>query len=77
MISYPKQFNVRYDKEPFSHMTGASTHKGANEITLQKDFESFSVFFNFSYERILDEIFCNLLNTYSCPIDHIFCVNHC
>ncbi len=57
----------------------ANTHKGANGITLQKDYESFLAFFTFSYERILNEIFCNLLlriHTVA-PLDHMVCVNQC
>jgi len=58
---------------------GANTHKGTNGITLQKDYEFFLAIFIFSYERILNEIFCNLLlkiHTVA-PIDHMVCVNQC
>jgi len=58
---------------------GANTHKGANKITLQKDYESFLAFFIFSYERILNEIFCNLLLKIhiNAPLDQMVCVDWC
>jgi len=48
-------------------------------ITLQKDYESFSFFFIFSYNlEFLNKILCNLLlkKHIVAPIDHMFCVNH-
>ncbi len=55
-------------------------HKGANMITLQKDYESCLIFFHFFHmKEFLNEIFCNLLSNIHIValIDHMFCVNHC
>jgi hypothetical protein len=55
-------------------LMGVGTHKGANMITLQKECESFLVFFHFFIWEFLNKIFCNLVikNTYSCPnISHV------
>jgi len=50
-------------------MMGVGTHKGANEITLQNDYESFVVFSIFSHERVFEWNLLQLIfkNTYSCP----------
>jgi hypothetical protein len=41
---------------------GASTNKGPNAITLQKDYDSFLFFFSFfRMKEFLNEFFCNLL----------------
>jgi hypothetical protein len=55
---------------------GANTHKGANVITSQKDYESFLIFFDM--KEFLNEVFCNLLLKIhiNALIDHLFCVNH-
>jgi hypothetical protein len=53
--------------------------KGFNKIILQKDCESFLIFFTFSMKEFWNEIFCNLLFKIHivAPIYHMFCVNHC
>jgi hypothetical protein len=61
-------------------LLGANTHKGANGITSQNNYESFLILFSiFHMKEFLNEAFCNLLlkiNKNSL-IDHLFCVNHC
>jgi hypothetical protein len=41
-------------------LSSANMIKGANEITLQKDYESFLIIFHFFYEFFLNEIIYNL-----------------
>jgi len=63
------QVVVAYDTKKVQVYMGVGTHKGANGITLQKDYGYFLVLFIFSYEFFVKWNLLQLVikNTYSCP----------